>query len=360
MGSDDFAADAPSLIVIEPDDRTAALVLAGLEAHYVGGSVERLSAVHHASCLSWGRVHLAVCGIDDSHDQAISVVEQILQRREDLPILLLVSESRIDYALHGLEKGACDYVIKADDLGHTVARAVEKNLTLWARQQRLGQQTMKIKQSLSAARERNRELEEAVLRFQTMAGTDPLTGLANRRAFGRAMDQAFAEAQRYDGQLACVMIDLDGFKQLNDTFGHPAGDRILERAARVLEANCRRSDVAARFGGDEFILLLPRTGEAEARSVAGRIQREFRALAQGEVDAKRLPRGVSMSVGLACLPRTNAVSPEQLVAAADHALYRAKQGDKARLAVFGHPSRTGQTLGIEAGPLRDQDQRMPA
>lgn len=352
MGNVDLVPGSPSLILIEPDDRTAALVLAGLEAHFSSRCVERLSGIHEVSGLAWGRVHLAICGMDWPSGEGLSVLEHLLSRREDLPVLLMVSESRIEHALHGIACGACDYVIKADDLGRTVARAVQKNLALWVRQQGAENRLRRVKRSLSAARDRNRELEEAVVRLQAMAGTDPLTGLANRRVFARDLDQAFAEAQRYEGQLACMMIDLDGFKQLNDTLGHPAGDRILERAARVLEANCRRSDVAARFGGDEFIVLLPRTDEGEARRVAMRIQREFAQLSRAALanEAKHEiadtnevfgdDRGsggdlrISMSMGLACWPLARSATAEQLVAAADHALYRAKQTGKTRLVVY--------------------------
>src|SRR6185436_6180964 len=108
--------------------------------------------------------------------------------------------------------------------------------------------------------------------LEQMAATDPLTGLYNRRHFARVLEQLFAEAQRYDKDLACVMIDLDGYKQLNDTYGHQIGDQLLTMAGKVITANMRRMDIAARYGGDEFVLLLPQAGVEEANNAATRIR----------------------------------------------------------------------------------------
>src|SRR5256885_16433641 len=108
-----------------------------------------------------------------------------------------------------------------------------------------------------------------------VAETDGLPGRANRRHFSRVLEQLFAEAQRYDKDLACVMIDLDGYKQVNDTLGHQVGDQLLVMAGKVISANMRKMDVAARYGGDEFVLLLPQAGAEEAANAATRIREEF-------------------------------------------------------------------------------------
>ena len=94
-------------------------------------------------------------------------------------------------------------------------------------------------------------IREALKKLETMAATDPLTRLYNRRHFGRMIEQLFAEARRYDQDLSCVMIDLDGYKQLNDTYGHQVGDEVLVLAGKVISTNLRAMDVAARYGGDE-------------------------------------------------------------------------------------------------------------
>src|SRR5688500_11502689 len=154
-----------------------------------------------------------------------------------------------------------------------------------------------------------------------MAATDALTGVYNRRHFGRVLDQLFAEAQRYDKDLAAVMIDLDGYKQFNDTFGHQVGDQLLVVAGKVITANMRRMDIAARYGGDEFVLLLPQADCEEASKAATRIREEFYQSSAGLLKRKE---GVTMSIGVASLKLCAAANPDQLVNHADQALYKSK------------------------------------
>src|SRR5213079_1880396 len=121
-------------------------------------------------------------------------------------------------------------------------------------------------------RDKNAQLQASLRRLEEVAATDPLTGLYNRRHFSQLIEQLFAESQRYENDLSCVMIDLDGYKQLNDTYGHQVGDQLLVMAGKVISANMRRMDVAARYGGDEFVLLLPQAASEEASHAAGRIR----------------------------------------------------------------------------------------
>ena len=163
-----------------------------------------------------------------------------------------------------------------------------------------------------------------------MAATDPLTGLYNRRHFGRVLDQLFSESQRYDSDLSCVMIDLDGYKQLNDAHGHQLGDQLLVAAGKVIAANLRKMDIAARYGGDEFVLLLPKAHTGEASGVAQRIREQY-FICSAEILHRA--DGVRMSVGIGSVRANAAASPDQLVAAADQALYQAKGAGRDRIAV---------------------------
>jgi len=167
-----------------------------------------------------------------------------------------------------------------------------------------------------------------------VAATDPLTGLYNRRHFGRVLEQLFSESQRYDTDLSCAMIDLDGYKQLNDTHGHQVGDQLLVAAGRVITSNLRKMDIAARYGGDEFVLLLPRAQTDEAAGVVERIREEYCI-----ASAKILNRadGVRMSVGIGSIRSITSASADQLVATADKALYRAKGAGRDRIAIAGSP-----------------------
>jgi two-component system, cell cycle response regulator len=208
---------------------------------------------------------------------------------------------------------------------------VLKNLTVAKMRRENERLQRELEAALRNVSEKNAQLEESLKRVEEMAATDPLTGLYNRRYFSRVLEQQFAEAQRYDQDLACVMIDLDRYKQLNDTLGHQVGDELLVLAGKVIAANLRRMDVAARYGGDEFILLLPKAGADDASIAAERIRQEFR-LSSSLLLARE--HGVSMSVGIGSI-RTNApLGAEQLVASADAALYLAKEAGRDRVSLF--------------------------
>ena len=213
-------------------------------------------------------IDLALSGMHLPDGTGLDAFALLTARRSDLPFVVVTGEARADLAIEAIARGACDYVLKAGDYLFAIPVVVEKNLMIWKIKQDNLRLQEQLSQTLEEVRFKNQQLEEAVRMLEAMAGTDPLTGLANRRSFNQAMDRAFASASRYNHDLACIMLDLDNFKQYNDTFGHQRGDDVLRTVARVLEANCRRSDVAGRFGGDEFIVLLPETDLATAEHVS--------------------------------------------------------------------------------------------
>lgn len=178
--------------------------------------------------------------------------------------------------------------------------------------------------------QRTTALEEANVRLREMASHDSLTGLYNRRHFNELLGQFFAEASRYKTDLTCMMMDLDNFKRVNDTLGHNTGDILLQLTADVIKGSIRESDVAVRYGGDEFIVLLPRTSPDDARASAERILDMFRC----EL-VKRLPEAsiVTLSIGLASREKDQPNEAIQLVNLADEALYLAKAGGKNRITV---------------------------
>jgi diguanylate cyclase (GGDEF)-like protein len=149
-----------------------------------------------------------------------------------------------------------------------------------------------------------------------LAEQDPLTGLLNRRTFMRDLEQEVERAQRYDRALALVLCDLDHFKLLNDTHGHPVGDAALCRLAEVLHSNLRGGDTAYRIGGDEFAVLLPEATEAEGAIAVRRLAAAFRVAAQEPFEDLRI------SFGIATLES----DAETLIRHADAALYEAKRG----------------------------------
>jgi len=181
----------------------------------------------------------------------------------------------------------------------------------------------------------NAELDKRVAyrtqQLRELASREPLTGLYNRRYFQEALQQSFSEALRYESDLSCVMIDLDDFKAVNDAFGHHIGDEVLMTTAGTIISQLRSADVAARFGGDEFVLLLPHTPIDRARVLAERIVEKFR-----EDVAARLPQvRVGMSVGIANLQSLEEVNAESLIRSADQALYEAKAAGSNRIVTSG-------------------------
>jgi len=161
--------------------------------------------------------------------------------------------------------------------------------------------------------------------LQASALTDGLTGVANRRAFDAAFDRELSVAARTDAPVSVLIIDLDHFKQLNDTYGHQAGDDVLRGVGAALRSCVRPGDVAARYGGEEFALILPGATAEEAVVVARRLRAVLR-----DVEA---PRPITASLGIACQHGAGLAAAE-LLATADTALYAAKAGgrDRAHLA----------------------------
>jgi diguanylate cyclase (GGDEF)-like protein len=163
---------------------------------------------------------------------------------------------------------------------------------------------------------------------EQQALVDGLTGLANRRLCTAALEKELARAERFEEPLALVLTDIDDFKRINDRWGHPTGDEVLKAFADTLRANVREIDLAGRWGGEEFALLLPGTSLEGGRELAERVRR---ALANHELTA---PDGevvrVTASFGVAAFPESQ--SQDQLVAASDGALYEAKRSGKNRVA----------------------------
>ncbi|MCF8094092.1 MAG: GGDEF domain-containing protein [Desulfobacteraceae bacterium] len=174
---------------------------------------------------------------------------------------------------------------------------------------------------------KNRELETAYRKITELSRTDPLTGLANRRYFKERYEEEFALSQRHEFPLSLAMMDLDHFKQVNDTLGHNAGDEVLKVFAWVLGQNCRLEDFPARFGGEEFIIFLPHTAADKALVFGNRIRETLSGM-----DILENPQWkVTISVGIAQQKIED--TPEGLIKRADEALYAAKRQGRNRCEV---------------------------
>lgn len=154
--------------------------------------------------------------------------------------------------------------------------------------------------------------------LEHLALTDGLTGLANNRAFWDALHRELSRARRFGQPLSLIVLEIDKFKLVNDTYGHLKGDEALRGLARILGVTCRSMDIAARFGGDEFALILPQTAKHDAAKVAQRLR--------DRVEQYRLDGHVqlTLSIGLAAFPE-DGITPNGLFAVADYAMYRIKE-----------------------------------
>jgi diguanylate cyclase (GGDEF)-like protein len=161
---------------------------------------------------------------------------------------------------------------------------------------------------------------------QRQAVTDELTGLYNHRRFQEAMVDESERARRFEQPMGLVMLDIDNFKKINDTYGHQQGDRVLAEVARVLRESSREIDAPARYGGEELAVVLPQTDLEGAYLLAERIRQGIAAL-ELPLDDGRASIVVTASLGVASLPES-ADAPRELLAAADEALYEAKRSGK--------------------------------
>jgi diguanylate cyclase (GGDEF)-like protein len=227
----------------------------------------------------------------------------------DIPVILVTARSDDAGKVRGLDQGAVDYLQKPFS-----------ELELRARVER----TLRLVRSQTALRE--------------LAQTDALTGLANLRAFRARLDEEVKRARRYRTPITCVMADMDQLKPINDELGHAAGDRAIAAVAAVIREELRETDFGARYGGDEFVVLLPHTAAEEGRIFAERVCARLRET-DVIVGERRLK--LRSSFGVACrLPQAGDEAPEALVHAADAALYAAKRAGRGRVVVAGEPPLT--------------------
>lgn len=173
------------------------------------------------------------------------------------------------------------------------------------------------------------------LREQT--SRDSLTGLYNHRYFQEMLHHEFLLAQRYRTELSCMMLDLDLFKEVNDTWGHPFGDLVLKGTAEQILREARTTDTVARYGGEEFAVLLPNTDLEGATRIAERIRARAQEYAHQDKDVSIR---VTISIGLASTRAHSPQKPEELLAFADQALYRAKKAGRNKVISFPELAKT--------------------
>ncbi len=221
-------------------------------------------------------------------------------RTAHIPVLLLTAFAQVEAKVQGLDAGAADYITKPFDLPELLARL------------------------RSALAEKTRH---DMLAAQAL--TDALTGLTNRRGLEQQLDQMLAHAERHEETLSLLMMDADHFKAVNDSYGHEVGDRVLVTLARRAQETVRAQDVIGRFGGEEFLIILPAAGHDAAMTAAERLRLHVMEQPIGIAGAGN-PIVVTVSVGVATLPPGVVVERSALIASADRALYAAKRAGRNR------------------------------
>jgi diguanylate cyclase (GGDEF)-like protein len=312
------------VLVIEDDVDTASLIASTIQRAFPGGEVVVHSTLAEAEGEDLRSFDLTLCDHNLPDGDAFAVLEVHARRRDDLPVVVITGEHAASVAAELIRAGASDYLPKSFDFLTLLPVIITKNIESARIRRDNNRLQSALASSLAELKRKNRELADSAARYKQLATTDPLTGLANRRVLDERLVQMFAEAQRYQHPLTCLMIDLDGFKGVNDTLGHRLGDQLLELAGQLIAREIRTSDLGVRYGGDEFVILQPHTDQASSAQFAERLIERF---ALGSRVLTGPDMSCAMSVGVASTSPGRLHQPWELIARADFALYAAKSHD---------------------------------
>ena len=322
--------DAPTLVralIVTGDRRTASLIGEMLQASWSDGLV-----VAHAGQLTDAThellEHAASCVLLDlsEHEDRIAAVEQLRTAAPDVPIVVLAERADEDEAVIVVKSGAQDYLVRSELSPALLRRAVMYAI--------------------------ERKRLEAQLAHRALH--DPLTGLPNRALFLDRLGVALDRSRRNNASIAVLFLDVDNFKQINDSLGHAAGDRLLSGLADRLQSMLRPMDTVARFGGDEFTFLFEElTSEREVILIAERIGRAVRL----PIHLEEADTEVTVSIGISIVSDPT-MAAEAVIREADSAMYRAKQLGRSRYELFDETSRQRAVDRLELeGALRQALER---
>jgi diguanylate cyclase (GGDEF)-like protein len=300
------------ILVIDDDPQTSQIV----RTWFNGEPYEILDAANGEQGLDLARTRRPDLILLDLRMPDINglVVAQELKsdpETQAIPVIMLTACRDVDAKVKAFSAGTDDYITKPfefEEVGARIRSMLKKRELL-----------VGLESTIQELTDTNEQLEQLLM-------VDEKTGLYNFREFRRRLREEWARASRYDTPLSLVFLDIDDFKILNDTLGHPAGDRVLAEFATLVAGGARANDVAARYGGEEFSIILPHTDATMAARVAERIRR---AVAEFVFIEEEHATRITVSAGVATYPSTRGVdSVDELVRAADVALYQAKDQGK--------------------------------
>jgi len=281
--------DSPDALVVAK----ARLVKENLDVICAGGGKEGLKLANQE------RPDLILLDLDMPDMSGFEVCRQLKADAElcMIPVIFLTGSGSLADKVKGLDLGAVDYVTKPFD-----------GIELQAR----------VRAAL-----RTKHLQDLLTKY---AQIDPLTELWNRRALEERLRQEWARIQRHGGSFAVIMADVDHFKLVNDTHGHPAGDQVLRELAAILAGECRESDLPARYGGEEFAVLLPTIHAPEAVVMADRCRRKIE-----EACTRACGAEIRVTASFGVADSEGCASGEEVIQDADKALYQAKHAGRNRV-----------------------------
>jgi len=293
-------------IMLVEDDESVRMLLekrlcaAGYSVVAFGSAIEALAALAKET----PALVLMDVGLPDLN--GVEACKQVAEQYPNVPVVLVTSRAEVEDRVTGLEAGARDYISKPFASSELLAR-------------------VKVILREAALRE---TAQQRVRALESLALIDPLTRISNRRYLELRYAEELMRCVRYQRPISCLMLDVDDFKAINDTYGHPVGDTVLVALADLLRRSIRAADTLVRYGGEEFVIVMPETEIGGALVAAQRI---FAHLAQTEIGPQKLR--VTVSIGAA----TGAT--DDLLVRADQALYTAKRAGKNRVEAFrGQPT----------------------
>lgn len=271
------------------------------------------------------RYDLIITGIVMPVIDGFEMIKEIKAHKEwsDIPIIILTSKREADKTVEGLSLRTNDYLAKSFDKKELLTRIKAQ---------------LKIKNLQTELLKTNQQLREANLELQSLAVTDELTRLFNHRFFHERLGEELSRAERHKYTVSLIMIDIDNFKDFNDSYGHLEGDKVLKRVADVFNELKRRSDICARYGGEEFGLILPETDLEGARLMAERIRKRIEKI-KLKVDEVRVQLTISAGVASFDFKKIGKIDTDRnykddLIMSADKALYQSKANGKNSVSVY--------------------------
>ncbi|HEY9150870.1 MAG TPA: diguanylate cyclase [Gammaproteobacteria bacterium] len=248
----------------------------------------------------------------------------------DIPIIVLSSKDDPKIKSDAFANGATDYLVKLPEPIELIARIRAHSKSYLAQRER-DEAYHALREMQEQLREMNAQLAQSNRELHRLSSLDGLTGIANRRQFDDVLEREWQRSVRNDTPLSLILLDIDYFKPFNDRYGHQAGDDCLRMVARTLDRVVQRpTDLVARYGGEEFVVVLPDTNQAGAEAVARELLKEVRDLRITH-EASKVTDHLTLSIGTTTRDSGQPSSAADLVAAADQALYLAKEQGRNRV-----------------------------